>query len=37
MVVTDVLFVLLTIVAFALMAVLVGVLDRRLDDRKADR
>jgi hypothetical protein len=30
--VTDVLFILLTLVTFALLAVLTGVLDRRLDD-----
>jgi hypothetical protein len=32
--VTDVLFILLTLVAFALMALLVGMLDRRLYDRQ---
>jgi hypothetical protein len=31
--VTDVLYILLTLVAFALMALLVGLLDRRLDDK----
>jgi len=33
--VTDVLFLLLTLAAFALLALLVGLLDRRLDDRPA--
>jgi len=31
--VNDVVLILLTLVAFSLLAVLVGVLDRRLDDR----
>jgi hypothetical protein len=35
--VSDVLYVFLTLVAFALMALLVGLLDRRLDDRSSDR
>jgi len=36
--VTDVVFILLTLVVFTLLALLVGVLDRRLDDRAdADR
>ncbi|MFC5175573.1 hypothetical protein [Nocardioides taihuensis] len=34
---TDVLYVLITVIAFALMAVLVGVLDRRLTDKTPDR
>jgi len=31
--VTDVLFILLTLVSFVLLALLVGILDRRLSDR----
>jgi hypothetical protein len=31
--VNDVVFILVTLVVFALLALLVGVLDRRLDDR----
>jgi hypothetical protein len=32
--VNDVVFILLTLVVFALLALLVGVLDRRLDERQ---